>query len=82
MLSSVLRSKQAVAVNIQIMRVFVRLRELLASHKDLARKNEMIERQQKEHAEQLQAVFTAVRKLMEPPAPKKRRIGFMVDDDN
>jgi len=73
MLSSVLRSHRAIAVNIQIMRVFVRLRELLASHADLRRK---IEDMEKKYDHQFSAVFDAIRQLMAPPAPKCRRIGF------
>jgi hypothetical protein len=80
MLSSVLRSQRAVEVNIAIMRAFVRLRELLASHKDLARKLEELE---KKYDERFQVVFEAIRQLMasEPPGKeKKRRIGFETPD--
>jgi len=75
MLSSVLRSKRAVQVNVEIMRAFVRLRELLASHKDLARKLDELERQ---YDKQFQVVFEAIRQLMTPPddGKPKRRIGF------
>ena len=74
MLSSVLKSKQAVAVNIEIMRTFVRLRQLLATHADLARKLEALE---KKYDAQFKMVFEAIRQLMTPPAvEKKGRIGF------
>jgi hypothetical protein len=78
MLSSVLNSKRAVQVNIEIMRAFVRLREILLTHKDLARKLEELE---KKYDEQFRAVFEAIRQLMAPsePAPK-RRIGFGVEE--
>jgi phage regulator Rha-like protein len=78
MLSSVLNSKRAVQVNIEIMRAFVRLREILSTHKDLARKLEELE---KKYDEQFRAVFEAIRQLMAPsqPAPK-RRIGFGVEE--
>ena len=66
MLSSVLRSERAVRVNVQIMRVFVRLRELLATHKDLAKKLENLERK---YDARFKVVFDAIRKLMEKPAP-------------
>jgi hypothetical protein len=66
MLSSVLRSKRAVHVNIEIMRAFVRLRQILTAHKDLERKLEDIE---KKYAEQFQVVFEAIRQLMEPQEP-------------
>ncbi len=73
MLSSVLRSERAVRVNIEIMRAFVKLRELLATHKDLARKLEALERK---YDAQFKVVFDAIRQLMAPPAPKTKRIGF------
>lgn len=75
MLSSVLRSARAVHVNIEIMRAFVRLREVLATHKDLAAKLEAIE---KKYDAQFKVVFDAIRQLMIPPEPKKRKIGFLV----
>ena len=73
MLSSVLRSKRAVQVNVEIMRAFVRLRRMLASHKDLARKLDALE---KRYDAQFKAVFDAIRQLMAPPEPKRRQIGF------
>lgn len=73
MLSSVLRSKRAVAANIQIMRTFVQMREAMLSHKDLAMKIEAMERR---YDHNFKAVFDALRQLIEPPAPKKRPIGF------
>jgi hypothetical protein len=73
MLSSVLRSGRAVQVNIEIMRTFVKLRQVLATHKDLARKLEALERK---YDTQFRVVFDAIRHLMAPAAPKSRRIGF------
>jgi hypothetical protein len=73
MLSSVLRSKRAVLVNIEIMRAFVRLRRMLASHAELARKVAALE---KKYDEQFKVVFDALRQLMKPPEPKRRPIGF------
>jgi hypothetical protein len=64
MLSSVLRSPRAVQVNIEIMRAFVRLRQLLASHEDLARKLDALERK---YDAQFKVVFDAIRQLMAPP---------------
>ena len=78
MLSSVLRSKRAVLVNIQIMRSFVRLRGMLASHADLARKLDALE---KKYDTQFKVVFDAIRELMTPPTPKRRRIGFYAKDE-
>jgi len=78
MLSSVLNSERAIQVNIAIMRAFVRLRELLATHKDLARKLEELE---KKYDKQFAIVFEAIRQLMQPPEPPpKRRIGFGVEE--
>jgi hypothetical protein len=77
MLSSVLRSEKAVQVNIEIMRTFVRLREMIATHKDLARKLEALERR---YDAQFKVVFDAIRELMAPPEPKKRKIGFLVKE--
>jgi len=73
MLSSVLRSKRAVLVNVAIMRAFVKLREMLASHRDLARRLDELERK---YDAQFKVVFDAIRKLMEHPEPHRRRIGF------
>ena len=76
MLSSVLRSKRAVAVNVEIMRAFVRLREMLSSHKELARRLDDLEKQ---YDQKFRAVFDAIRQLMTPPSSsqQKRRIGFL-----
>jgi len=73
MLSSVLRSKRAVMVNIEIMRAFVGLRRILGAHADLARKLAALERK---YGSQFRAVFYAIRELMTPPPAKKRPIGF------
>ncbi len=75
MLSSVLRSKRAISVNIEIMRAFVRLRRMLASHAKLARKLDALE---KKYDAQFKVVFDAIRQLMTPPVPKRRPIGFRV----
>lgn len=83
MLSSVLRSERAVEVNVQIMRAFVKLREVMATHKDLARKITELERRHEGHDENFRIVFDAIRRLLEPPpAGKKRRIGFIVHKDD
>ncbi len=77
MLSSVLNSDRAIEVNIAIMRAFVRLREILSSHKDLSRKLDELERKLGDHDEKFVLVFEAIRQLMNPPSgPTKRRIGF------
>jgi hypothetical protein len=73
MLSSVLRSPRAVQVNIQIMRTFVKLRRMLSAHKELEKRLDSLERK---YDKRFKAVFEAIRRLMEPPQPKRRRIGF------
>jgi hypothetical protein len=79
MLSSVLNSDRAVQMNILIIRAFVKLREMLATHKDLARKIEGLERQQKEHGQQLAAVYSIVKRLIEIPSKPTKPIGFITD---
>ncbi len=76
MLSSVLRSKRAVMVNIAIMRAFVRLRRMLATHRGLAQKLAELERRLEGHGQQIRSIFDAIRQLMAPPDPPRRRIGF------
>ncbi|MBI5243658.1 MAG: ORF6N domain-containing protein [Elusimicrobia bacterium] len=83
MLSSVLRSRQAIQVNIAIMRAFVRLWEVLATHKDLAKRLESIERHLAGHdadlgkqAEEIRKVFEAINELREPPVKPRPQIGF------
>jgi len=73
MLSSVLKSKRAVHVNIEIMRAFVKLRKILASNAGLARKLGALE---KKYDAQFKVVFDAIRALMQPPDKQKKRIGF------
>jgi phage regulator Rha-like protein len=77
MLSSVLRSRKAIRVNIEIMRAFARLREILATNKDFARRLEELERKFNTHDHQFQSVFDAIRELMKVPEKPKRRIGFL-----
>ena len=77
MLSSILNSKKAVQVNIQIMRAFVKLREMIASHKDLARR---LDEMEKKYDAQFRVVFDAIRALVAEPEPKKKKIGFLVKE--
>ena len=77
MLSSVLRSPRAVHVNIAIMRAFVKLRAMLASHRDLARR---LDEMESRYDTQFKAVFDAIRELMTPPEKPQRRIGFGTPD--
>ena len=79
MLSSVLNSPRAVQVNIQIMRTFAKLREIMSQHKDLARRLDELETK---YNAQFKIVFDAIRQLMAPPEPEppKKRIGFLVEE--
>jgi hypothetical protein len=77
MLSSVLNSQRAIAVNIEIMRTFVRMRELLASNKELAQQLKKLERKVSSHDEAIVGILKAIRQLMNPPESGKRSIGFV-----
>jgi hypothetical protein len=79
MLSIVLNSKRAVLVNIEIMRAFVKLRQMLASNKELAKRLDKLE---EKYDSQFRVVFDAIRELMTPPEPKRRRIGFKRTQEN
>lgn len=77
MLSGILHSKRAVHVNIVIMRTFVKLRQILSTHKELAHKLSELERKIEKHDEEIRTIFEAIRQLMEPPPQKpKPKIGF------
>ena len=78
MLSSVLRSKRAIKVNIEIMRAFVRLRQFLLTHDELGRKLAALE---KKYDAQFKIVFDAIRELKNPAPSSRRRIGFDTSDD-
>jgi hypothetical protein len=80
MLSSVLNSRRAIEVNILIMRAFVRLRGMMASQKEVARKLAELEKHLQDHDEQIQAIFTAIRQLMAPKEAPKKRIGFQLKE--
>ncbi len=78
MLSSVLHSSRAVQVNVAIMRAFVRLREVMATHKELSAKIIELERKYNKHDDEIQIVFKTLKKLIAPPRPKPRRkIGYV-----
>jgi len=77
MLSTVLNSERAIQVNIAIMRAFVKLRQIISAHKELAQKLDELERKVGKHDEDILIIFEAIRQLMEPPpVPPKPRIGF------
>jgi hypothetical protein len=77
MLSTVLNSERAIRVNIEIMRAFVRLRQILASNAQLARRLDALE---KKYDAQFKVVFDAIRHMMAPPEPSKRKIGFLAKE--
>lgn len=79
MLSGVIRSKRAVQVNIAIMRAFVKIKQMLASHKDLAVKIDQLERKHSKHDVEIQTIFNVIKKLIMPPEKPKRPIGFLRD---
>jgi hypothetical protein len=80
MLSSVLNSDRAVDVNIEIMRAFVRLRNFLATHRELADKLTELEQKLGAHDRQIEVIFEAIRQLMAPPKTRRRPIGFIVSE--
>jgi hypothetical protein len=79
MLSGILNSERAILVNIEIMRTFVKLRQMLASNKELAKRLDELE---EKYDTQFKVVFDAIRELMTPPEPKRRRIGFKRVQEN
>ena len=81
MLSGVLKSKRAIRVNVGIMRAFVRLRETLSLHKDLAHKLAELERKIEGHDENIRTLFEAIRQLMTPPEKPRKEIGFHIKED-
>ena len=78
MLSSVLQSERAVKINIAIMRAFVKLREMLETNRELARKFSEFEQRVGEHDEEITAILEAIRQLIAPPKKARREIGFHV----
>jgi len=82
MLSSVLNSERAIKVNIQIMRIYTKMRELLLTHKDILLKLEQLERQVVQNSEDIQMIFAALKELLNPPQePPRPRIGFLRADE-
>lgn len=80
MLSTVLNSDRAIQINMAIMRTFVKLREILATHKELADRLAELERRMDKKDQETMVLFEAIRKLMAPPPdPPRRPIGFVVD---
>jgi len=78
MAANLLRSRQAVQMSVHVVRAFVRLREMVAANRELARKLDELERRVSSHDEAFTRIVTAIRKLATPPEPKpRRRIGFV-----
>jgi hypothetical protein len=77
MAANVLNSRQAIRMSVFVVRAFVRLRETLALHKDLARRLEDLERKYNAHDHEFKVVFEAIRELMKTPEKPKRKIGFL-----
>lgn len=80
MLSSVLNSERAIQMNIAIMRAFVKLREMITSNKELAQKLTELERKIGVHDAEIQAIYEAIRRLLEPPPQPRRQIGFKIEE--
>jgi hypothetical protein len=78
MLASVLNSKRAVDMSILVVRAFIMLREVMVTHRELARKVENLERNQEEHGQSITAIYSIVKKLIAPPAKRRRPIGFPI----
>lgn len=79
MLSSVLNSEQAIEVNVMIMRAFVKLRQILSSHKELARKVEQLEKSHSKHEVEITTIFKVLKQLMLEPAKPAKKIGFLAE---
>jgi phage regulator Rha-like protein len=81
MAANVLRSEQAIEVSVYVVRAFVRLREMIASNKELACKLDALEKKLATHDQAITGILTTLRQMMNPPAPKRRGIGFVIDED-
>ena len=82
MLAGVLNSNRAILVNIQIVRIFTGLREMLLTNKDILLKLEQLEKQTSRHDEDIQMIFSALKQLLNPPQLPRRRIGFRRQEEN
>jgi len=82
MAANVLNSPQAVKMSVFVVRAFVKLREMLSTHKELAHKLAVLERKLQNHDESIRSLVVAIRQLMRPPEPEtpKKRIGFLVEE--
>ena len=76
MLSCILNSARAITINIQIIRIFAKLREMIVTHKDILLKLEQLEKKVTNHDENIQMIFEALKQLLNQPQEPRRRIGF------
>ena len=81
MLSSVLKSETAIRVNIQIIRIFTRMREMIMNHKDILLQLEKIEKKLAGHDDDITLIFQYLKQLLNPPSPSRQRIGFKRKDE-
>ena len=81
MLSSVLKSETAIRVNIQIIRIFTRMRQMIMTHKDILLQLEKIEKKLAGHDEDITLIFGYLKQLLNPPQPPRRKIGFKREDE-
>jgi len=82
MLSSVLRSKQAIDINIKIMRIFVRMRKLIATNQEILEKIEKLEAENIEQNDQISIIYETIKELIEPSFKNRKRIGYKTGEDN
>jgi len=80
MAANVLNSRQAIEMSVHVIRAFVQMRRMLPAHKELTRQLSELECRIGNHNEQIRAIIEAIRQLMTPPEPKKRKIGFLVEE--
>ena len=80
MLSGVLNSKVAIKVNVRIIRIFIKMREMMLTHKDILLKLEILEKDVTNNTKDIQVIFQYVKQLLNPPSPPRRKIGFIQDD--
>lgn len=78
MLSSVLNSESAIIVNIAIIRVFARMKEMLLTHKDILLKLEQMEKQVEQHSEEIQLIFEALKQLLNAPQEERKSVGYKI----
>lgn len=78
MLSSVLKSNVAIDVNIHIIRIFTKLRQMLLTHKDILLKLEQLEKQEIKNSDDIQVIFSALRELLQEPQKPRRSVGFKI----